>query len=90
MGRRTNSPPQFGHAPFSTLSAQSAQKVHSNVHMRASALSGGRSRSQHSQLGRSSSTAGHLVDGFRARFGETGKKLFHSGDRVRLRGFGAA
>jgi hypothetical protein len=33
------------------VSAQAAQKVHSNVQMRASALSGGRSRLQHSQLG---------------------------------------
>jgi hypothetical protein len=33
------------------LSAQSAQKVHSNVQIRAAALSGGKSQSQHSQLG---------------------------------------
>jgi hypothetical protein len=33
------------------LSAQVEQNVHSKVQMRACALSGGRSRSQHSQLG---------------------------------------
>jgi hypothetical protein len=36
--------------------AQSAQNVHSNVQMRASVDSFGRSRLQHSQLGRSAST----------------------------------
>ncbi|BAN28213.1 hypothetical protein BRPE64_ECDS00550 (plasmid) [Caballeronia insecticola] len=36
IGRATKSPPQFGQIPFSTLSAQSEQNVHSNVHMRAS------------------------------------------------------
>ncbi len=29
IGRRTNSPPQFGQRPASTPSAQAAQKVHS-------------------------------------------------------------
>jgi hypothetical protein len=54
-GRDTSSPPQFGHFPLSTSSAQSAQNVHSNEQMRASAEFGGRSLSQHSQPGRSSS-----------------------------------
>lgn len=54
-GRRTSSPPQFGQMP-SLASAQSAQNVHSKVQMRASSESGGSVRSQHSQLGRSSST----------------------------------
>jgi hypothetical protein len=49
------SPPQLGHRPANRFSAQSAQKVHSNVQMRASSLSGGSSRSQHSQFGRNSS-----------------------------------
>jgi hypothetical protein len=57
IGRRTSSPPQFGQRPCSTVSAQVLQKVHSNEHMRASVDSGGRSLSQHSQLGRSSSMA---------------------------------
>jgi hypothetical protein len=30
MGRRTSSPPQFGHLPFRASRAQSLQKVHSN------------------------------------------------------------
>src|SRR5882724_10417027 len=54
-GRRTSSPPQFGQRPFRTRSAQSLQNVHSNEHIMASRVSGGRSRSQHSQLGRSAS-----------------------------------
>ena len=54
IGRRTNSPPQFGQRPLSTLSAQSAQNVHSKEQIRAARLSGGRSRSQHSQFGRNS------------------------------------
>jgi hypothetical protein len=51
----TRSPPQFGQVPFNTLSAQAAQNVHSNEHIRACVLSAGKSRSQHSQLGRNSS-----------------------------------
>lgn len=51
-GRFTISPPQFGHTPFNTDVAQSVQKVHSKVQIRASVESGGRSLSQHSQLGR--------------------------------------
>jgi len=59
-GRITNSPPQFGQRPCS-VSAQLAQKVHSNVQIIASAACGGRSRSQHSQLGRSCSMAQALA-----------------------------
>jgi hypothetical protein len=55
MGRRTSSPPQFGHRLLKTPSAHAEQNVHSNEQMRASAESGGRLLSQHSQLGRSSS-----------------------------------
>jgi hypothetical protein len=58
-GRRTNSPPQLGHWPFNTFSAQRTHQVHSNEQIMAFA-SGGRSTSQHSQLGRSSSMA-HLL-----------------------------
>jgi hypothetical protein len=54
-GRTDNPPPQFGHLPFSTPSAQAAQNVHSNEQIRASAPDGSRSLSQHSQLGRISS-----------------------------------
>lgn len=63
-GRTVNSPPQFGQMPFSLWSTQSAQKVHSNVQMRASRESGGRSLLQHSQLGRSWSIARFLVAWF--------------------------
>ena len=52
-GRRTSSPPQLGQWPCKRVSAQSAQKVHSKEQMRASSAAGGRSRLQHSQLGRS-------------------------------------
>ncbi|KNC15331.1 hypothetical protein AC790_03030 [Pantoea sp. RIT-PI-b] len=55
MGRRTSSPLQFGQRCASEPSAQVTQKVHSNEQMRASGDSGGKSLSQHSQLGRSSS-----------------------------------
>ena len=55
IGRRTSSPPQLGQTPPKVPSAQAAQKVHSNVQMRAEALSGGRSASQHSQFGRKAS-----------------------------------
>jgi len=50
-GRRRSSPPQFGQTSPRRRRAQSAQKVHSNVHTLASVVSGGRSRSQHSQFG---------------------------------------
>jgi hypothetical protein len=56
IGRGAKFPPQFGQTPPSTSSAQAGQKVHSYEQMRASA-SGGRSTSQHSQLGFKSSTA---------------------------------
>src|SRR3954447_17860935 len=51
IGRLTKLPLQFGQTPPNTVAAQSAQNVHSKVQMRASGLSGGRSRSQHSQFG---------------------------------------
>jgi hypothetical protein len=54
IGRGSNPPPQFGQTLNSTLSTQSAQKVHSKVQMRASVDAGGKSRSQHSQFGRNS------------------------------------
>src|SRR5580658_4492943 len=54
IGRGSKPPPQFGQTLNNTLSTQSAQKVHSKVQMRASVDAGGRSRSQHSQFGRSS------------------------------------
>jgi len=54
-GRRNSSPPQFGQMPCNTVSAQLAQNVHSKVQIRASVDSGGKSLSQHSQLGLSSS-----------------------------------
>jgi hypothetical protein len=50
-GRTTSSPPQLGHLPANLVSAQAAQKVHSKEQMRASALCGGKSMSQHSQFG---------------------------------------
>jgi hypothetical protein len=52
-GRATNSPPQFGHLPLRIELAQARQNVHSNEQIRASCDCGGRSRLQHSQLGRS-------------------------------------
>lgn len=55
IGRATRLPPQLGQTPLSTVSVQAAQNVHSKEQIRASGLSGGRSRSQHSQFGRSSS-----------------------------------
>jgi hypothetical protein len=54
-GRTTNSPPQLGQSPPSFCSEQEAQNVHSNEQIRARDESGGRSQSQHSQLGRNSS-----------------------------------
>jgi hypothetical protein len=55
IGRRTNSPPQFGHCPFGTPSAQDRQNVHSNEQIIAAGESGGKSTSQHSQPGLSKS-----------------------------------
>jgi hypothetical protein len=54
-GRRVKLPPQFGQTPQSLLSAQSRQNVHSNEQIMASVADGGKSLSQHSQLGRNSS-----------------------------------
>ena len=58
IGRPTKLPLQFGQTPPNTVAAQSAQNVHSKVQIRASGLSGGRSRSQHSQFGLSFIIAG--------------------------------
>jgi hypothetical protein len=55
MGRRTNSPPQFGQIPSNIVSTHRWQKVHSNEQIMASFESGRRSRLQHSQFGRNSS-----------------------------------
>jgi len=55
IGRATKLPPQFGQVPPSFVSAQSRQNVHSKVQIMASAAAGGRSLSQHSQLGRRAS-----------------------------------
>jgi hypothetical protein len=55
VGRRSSTPPQFGHLPASGASAQAAQNVHSNEQMTASAESAGRERPQRSQLARISS-----------------------------------
>ena len=57
-GRATSSPLQLGQRPPSTWLAHGSQNVHSNEQMRASADSGGRSRLQHSQFGRSRSISG--------------------------------
>ena len=54
-GRLTSSPPQLGQIPSNLLSAHAAQNVHSNEQIFASFASGGRSLSQHSQPGLSSS-----------------------------------
>ena len=61
IGRGANPPPQLGHTFPKTSVTHVAQNVHSNVQMRAFFDSGGRSLSQHSQLGRSSSMAVSLV-----------------------------
>jgi len=55
IGRRTSSPVQLGQRRPSTPSAHSWQNVHSYEQIRASGESGGKSRSQHSQLGLNSS-----------------------------------
>jgi len=52
VGRRVNSPPQFGQRLEKRASVHAAQNVHSKEQMRASSLSGGRLRSQHSQFDR--------------------------------------
>jgi hypothetical protein len=58
IGRRSNSPPQLGQRPCNTPSAQRRQNVHSNEQIMASCESGGKSVSQHSQLGLSKSIVG--------------------------------
>jgi predicted dehydrogenase len=55
MGLATKPPPQLGHVLLSLLSTHDLQNVHSKLQINASDESGGRSLSQHSQLGRSSS-----------------------------------
>ena len=60
-GRCTSSSPQLGHRPLSLVRVQPSQKVHSNVQIMACVESGGRSRSQHSQLGRISSMVRYLA-----------------------------
>lgn len=52
VGRFENDPPQLGQRPPSFISTHVVQKVHSNEHIHASAESGARSISQHSQPGR--------------------------------------
>jgi hypothetical protein len=61
IGRLTKLPLQFGQTPPNTVAAHSAQNVHSKLQMRASGLSGGRSRSQHSQFGLSFIMAGSFL-----------------------------
>jgi hypothetical protein len=56
IGRGHKLPPQLGHIPIKWPSTQRRQKVHSYVQIIASVDAGGRSTSQHSQLGRNSST----------------------------------
>mgnify|MGYP006959933249 CR=1 FL=1 len=59
IGRETKFPPRLiqivGQRPFNSFSTQSLQKVHSKLQIIVSSESGGRSLSQHSQLGLSSS-----------------------------------
>lgn len=51
IGLSNKLPPQLGQIPFSTLSTQSLQKVHSKVQIIASLDSGGNGLLQFSQLG---------------------------------------
>ena len=55
IGRRSKPPPQFGQTLKSTCSTQSAQKVHSYVHILASSALGDSDLPHHSQFGLSSS-----------------------------------
>jgi hypothetical protein len=55
IGRGVNPPPQLGQICSSVFATQSRQNVHSKVQIIAASDSAGRSRSQHSQLGLSSS-----------------------------------
>jgi hypothetical protein len=52
VGRFANEPPQLGQRPRSFVTTHVVQNVHSNEQIQASADSGGRSTSQHSQPGR--------------------------------------
>jgi hypothetical protein len=61
IGRVEKLPPQLGHWLAKTPDAHDWQNVHSNVQMTASLESGGRSLSQHSQLGLNSSIAFSLL-----------------------------
>jgi len=65
-GRATSSPPQLGQLPFNMSIVQLVQKVHSKEQILASVDSGGRSLSQHSQLGRNSSIFSPLRNNFLA------------------------
>ncbi len=67
IGRGAKPPPQFGQTFWSMLSTQSAQNVHSNVQIRASVAFGGRSLSQPSQFGLSSSAMPVPFRPFRAK-----------------------
>jgi hypothetical protein len=60
----TNSPPQLGQVLASLAVAQFTQKVHSNVQMRASRDSLGKSQLQHSQLGRIESICSFMLLSF--------------------------
>jgi hypothetical protein len=55
-GRRVNTPLQFGQRCSANRSRHSAHHVHSNEQIHTFIASGAKSRSQHSQLGRISST----------------------------------
>lgn len=55
IGRGTKFPEQLGQMWLRTFSTHSIQNVHSNVQIKASVDSGGKSLSQHSQFGLSSS-----------------------------------
>jgi hypothetical protein len=57
IGRDTKLPPQFGQRPPSRFSTHSRQNVHSKEQIIASSAAGANGLSQHSQLGRSSSTS---------------------------------
>lgn len=62
-GRGDSAPPQLGQRRPRTRSAQSVHQVHSKEQIHASSAEGDRSRSQHSQLGRISSTLDHSTAG---------------------------
>jgi hypothetical protein len=94
MGRGVKPPPQFGQTLSSLCSTQSAQNVHSNVQIMASVADGGRSLSQYSQFGRSSSAiAVYLLvrdrsEAFSCGSGRTSKRGLNI-QRFRLRELGA-